>query len=274
LNQMDRPHLASVCALVALSLTGFGQQAVGTSSQEYPTARVREEQQIIVDGLIETWQLRWTSAPKPLCGADDSGGATTCPCRGFAYGEAGDLFLLRLRDGVEIDRLRLTPFFTDWRGKAVLQRWPVHEKDDFTAFENDRFPAVVRKRAMVQLMHFGDYDHDGRSLEFYLQTEALPCGKSAGIVVGLSQANPRLHVFGTASNPRKPLSMQKREWEALRDAAGPVDVLDWACADHGADTETRLRLRWTDEGIIGVRREYSCSAGGKAHRRLIHQEPL
>jgi hypothetical protein len=68
--------------------------------------------------------------------------------------------------------------------------------------------------------------------------------------------------------------MQKREWEALRDAAGPVDVLDWACADHGADTETRLRLRWTDEGIIGVRREYSCSAGGKAHRRLIHQEPL
>jgi hypothetical protein len=268
---MDRPHFASVCALVALSLTGFGQQAVGTSSQEYPTARVREEQQIIVDGLIETWQLKWALAPKPLCGVDDIGG--TCPCMGFAYGEAGDLFLLRLRNGVEIDRLRLTPFFTAWRGKAVLQRWPFYDKD-LKGYQRADFAIAVSKRAPVQVMHFGDYDHDGRSLEFYLQTEALPCGKSAGIVVGLSQANPRLHVFGTASNPRKPLSMQKREWEALRDASGPVDVLDWACGDHGADTETRLRLRWTAEGILGVSREYSCSADGKAHSRLIHQRPL
>lgn len=270
---MGRPHLASVCALVALSLTGFGQQAVGTFSQEYPTARVREEQQIIVDGLIETWQLKWTSAPKPLCGADDFSSAITCPCQGFAYGEAGELFLSRLPDGVEIDRLRLTPFFTDWRGEAVLQRWPFYDKD-LKGYQRADFAVAVRKRTPVQVMHFGDYDHDGRSQEFFLQTEALPFGKSAGIVVGLSQANPRLHVFGTASNPRKPLSMQKREWEALRDASGPADVLDWACGDHGADTETRLRLRWTAEGIMGIRREYSCPADGKSQRRLVDQQAL
>jgi hypothetical protein len=174
---------------------------------------------------------------------------------------------------VVIDRLRLTPFFTDWRGKAVLQRWPFYDKD-LKGYQRPGFAVAVSKRTPMQVMHFGDYDHDGRSQEFFLQTEALPCGKSAGIVVGLSQANPRLHVFGTASNSRKPLSMQKREWEALRDASGPADVLDWACGDHGADTETRLRLRWTTEGIMGIRREYSCPPDGKSQRRLVHQQPL
>jgi len=26
--------------------------------------------------------------------------------------------------------------------------------------------------------------------------------------------------------------MQKEEWEALRDATGPIEVLDWLCGDH------------------------------------------
>jgi hypothetical protein len=264
--------LATLCTCVALTLVGFGQQADGTLSSEYPAAGVREERKINVDGFIETWQLKWASGPKSFCGARDFSMAITCPCTGFAYGETGDLLLLRLRDEIEVDRLHLTPFFTEGSGKAVLQRWPFFDNDLKGSHRAD-FLVTVRERAAVQVMRFGDYDHDGRSQEFYLQTEALPCGKSTGIVVGLSPANPRLHVFGTESNPSKPVYMQKREWEALRDGLGPVDILDWACGDHGADTETRLRLRWTNEGISGVRREYTCPDDHKS-RRIIREGPL
>jgi len=271
---MGRLGLATLYATIALTLAGHGQQREGALSSEYPAPRVREERQITVDGLIEIWQLKWASAPKSFCGARDFAMAITCPCQGFSYGEAGDLSLVRLRDGIELDRLHLTPFFNAWRGEAVVQRWPFYDKDFKEDDKRADFPLIVTKRATVQVMRFGDYDHDGRSQEFYLQTEALPCGKSTGVVIGLSEANPRLHVFGTASNPKKPLYLQQREWKALRDATGPVDVSDWTCADHGADTETRLRLRWTNEGISGVRGEYTCPSGGKAKRRMIREGPL
>ena len=264
-----------VCALLAFGVVlGLAQSAKHTKAvvgSEYPTPTIREEQKVIVDGVSETWRLQWTTVPKPYC--EPSEESLTCPCMGFAYGESGDLFLVRIRSGTEIDRLHLTPFFTEQSDTAVVQRWPTDDKEDFKESERDDFPNFVSKRGTVQVMHFADYDHDGRASEFYIQTEALPCGKSFGVVIGLSNSNPRLHVFGTASNPNKSLYLQKREWEALRDASGPVEVLDWACRDHVAETETRLVLHWTREGVAGTRREYTCSSSGKAGR-LIQEEPL
>jgi len=52
-------------------------------------------------------------------------------------------------------------------------------------------------------MDFVDYAHDGRATEFFLQTGSLSCGKRAGVVIGISETNRRLHVFGSAKNPRK-----------------------------------------------------------------------
>jgi hypothetical protein len=92
-------------------------------------------------------------------------------------------------------------------------------------------------------------------------------------VIGLSKSNSRLHVFGTASNPGKPLYMQKREWEALRDASAPIEVLDWSCDDHGSPAETTLLLRWTPKGIAGTRREYACPADTK-RQKPIREDPL
>jgi hypothetical protein len=271
---MGKAGVGAFFVSLGIALTGFAQETQRESGSEYPSARVREEQHLIVNGQSETWQLRWASKPKPFCGADDIGSSITCPCRGFAYGEAGDLFVVRIKDGTEIDSLHLTPFFKDVIDKAaVLPRWPFYNKD----FEDSGRPGFllrVKRRAVVQVMRFADYDHDGQSQEFYLQTDVLPCGKSTGIVVGLSQPNPRLHVLGSVSNPGKPLLMKKREWQALRDASGPVDVVDWACGDHGADTETRLRVSWSDEGISGVRGEYTCPEDPKARRHLIRQKPL
>jgi hypothetical protein len=273
-NRMRKAGAAMFFVGIGIATTVLAQPTEPEPRAEYPSAMVREEQHLIVNGQNETWQLKWASKPKPNCGVDDVESSSTCPCQGFGYGEGGDLFLVRIRDGVEIDSLHLTPFFTGTIDKAaVLQRWPFSNKD-FEDSGRPGFVSRVKNRAVVQVMRIADYDHDGQSQEFYLQTEALPCGKSTGIVVGLSQTNPRLHVFGTVMHPSKPLILQKREWQALRDASGPVDVVDWRCADHGADTETRVRLRWSDKGISGVRGEYTCAEDHKAPRHLIRQESL
>jgi len=44
---------------------------------EYPKPNIREEQQVLVNGVTETWRLEWKSAPHPACSADE--GAPTCP---------------------------------------------------------------------------------------------------------------------------------------------------------------------------------------------------
>lgn len=157
---------------------------------------------------------------------------------------------------------------------AVLQHWPTRAGDRAFEFDDSEdFPAVARIRRAVQVMHFADYDHDGRQTEFYLQTEALPCGKSSGVVIGVSKINPQLHVFSSASNPDKPLCLQMREWEALRDAStGPVKVMDWQCGDHGAETQTELQLDWSSDGVNVVRREYTCPTENQP-RQLIREEP-
>lgn len=269
-------RILSVC-VIALSCWVGAVQSENIKTKKilaYPAPTIREEQHIVVSGVTETWRLQWGAVPKPHCGANESDLALTCPCMGFAYGESGDLYLVRLRSATEVDRFHLTPLFKEEK-TAIVQRWPRDEKrDDFKLSQREDFSDLVSKRPTVQVMQFDDYDHDGKRTEFYLQTEAVPCGKSVGVVVGLSMDDARLHVFGTASDPSKPLYMQKREWQALRDASsGPVNITDWSCGDHGANTQTEIQLQWSQKGIDGKRREYSCPSNNKT-RRLISERPL
>ena len=239
---------------------------------EYPAPLVREEQEIVVDGHKEVWQLRWATAPEAFCSPKLI--SLTCPCLGFAYGESGDLSLIRLRDGAEIDRMHLTQFFSEERERAMLQRWPADPDKDAGAANERDFADRVMQRPAVQVMQFGDYDHESAGSEFYLQTGTQPCGKSAGIVVGITAVSPHLHPVTTASHPDRPLVLFKHEWEALRDAkTSPLDILDTPCGDHGAETETHVLIRWGRKGIDGSRREYTCPAGG-APKKLVRQDPL
>jgi hypothetical protein len=262
------------CAVgTGLLLTAFTPQVDQSPSSEYPTPAVREEQQVVVNGITETWQLKWLSPPKPVCEPNEI--SLTFPCTGFAYGEGGDLVLTRSAFGTEIDRLAVTPFFQETFGGtgivAIIQRWQADYDADSELSSTDDFPSVVANRPVVRVMHFADYDHDGQQTEFYLHTETAPSTKNIGVVIGLSRKNPRLHAFGTASNPTEPLYMLKENWEALRDATGPIEDPFWTCDDHGADTETTLRLGWTENGIEGTRREFSCPPGDK---RLLEEQPL
>jgi hypothetical protein len=154
---------------------------------------------------------------------------------------------VRIRGGAEVDRLRLGPIFG---GDVTIPRWPVADSDT-----DDTPESVITRRPAVEIMHFGDYDHDGAQTEFYLQTDSVPFGKSYGIVIGVSKQNPRLHAFGTASHPDQPLHLLKSDREDLRKAPGPVEAIDWLCGDHGSETETTLLLRWSADGIAGTRRE-------------------
>ena len=87
-------------------------------------------------------------------------------------------------------------------------------------------------------------------------------------MVGLSQGNPRLHVFRTVLHPDKPLVMHKTAWQALLNADSPVEVLDWPCGDHGSETETDLELSTTDKRIRVIRREFECTETGNRARLL------
>ena len=112
-------------------------------------------------------------------------------------------------------------------------------------------------------MHFADYDHDGNATEFFLQTDSEPCGKRTGVVVGISNRNPRLHAFGTVFRPNEPLTILNKAWEALLGAKGAIKVRTWACGDHGSDTETEIELGALAEGIDARWREFKCIGDGK-----------
>ena len=240
---------------------------------EYPTPSIREEQKVMVNGVSETWQLQWIGKPKPVCGIEDVPVTFTCPCMGFAYGEGGDLVLRRLQNTVEVDRLSITSLFGEefsGVGKiAIIQRWREKAGADIEASEKDSFAGIVAKRNVVQVMNFADYVHDGHRTGFYLQTTTLPCGKNLGVVIGVTSRNPRLHSISSVANPGLRLTLRKQHWEALSRTSGAIDVIDWECGDHFADTETRLSLRMTPDGVQGMRREYTCPPNP---RKLLHEE--
>jgi hypothetical protein len=253
----------------------FSPRSTTKVDAEYPAPLIREQRRVVVNGVAEIWTLKWRSRPKPECAPEQD--SLMCPCMGFAYGESGDLDLIRTRDQVIVDRLHITPLFqnefTTGLTGAVLQRWEPDHDRDLDAADRPDFAAAVAGRPAVRIMDFKDYNHDGQTTEFYLQTETLPCGKSTGVVVGVSKNNPVLHVFGAARNPVQPLIMQKFEWEALGQASGPVRLTDWYCDDHGAETTTTVDLFWSAAGIDGSRLTYSCTPDDKPGQ-LLSKDPL
>lgn len=262
--------------LLLAAIVGGGDPRFRSQSPAPPQAAsslVREEQTMRVGGITEVWRLEWKSPPRPACAPEDADSSLTCPCSGFAFGESGQLDLVRTANDKEIERLELTPLFEEVfadQDGAIVQRWEVLDKD-LEESRTETFAARVRSRPVVRIMHFADYNHDGAATEFFLQTGVEPCGKLTGIVIGLTQRNPRLHAFGTVLHPDKPLVLQKREWQALLEAKGRVEVRDWACGDHASEIEVDLELSAANKGIRVIRREYACLEND--HRgQLIRKE--
>jgi hypothetical protein len=269
-------RLAGFVFVVAMVLGGRSHlQSAAPTRTDVAGPVIREEQNIVVNGISEQWRLEWKTTPKPSCALGDASSAASCPCTGFAYGESGQLNLVRLTNGREIDRLDLTPFFdgeSPDQGAATLQRWEPQEKD-LDELGSDSFVAHVRARPLAKIMRFADYNHDDASTEFFLQTGVEPCGKTVGIVVGVTPSQPRLHAFATGNHPEKPLVMQRKDWDALLKADGSTEIMDWPCGDHGSETETDMTLSAPNGGIRAVRREFECTKSGN-RGRLLHEQVL
>jgi hypothetical protein len=229
---------------------------------------LREEVTLKVDGVVEVWRLEWMGTPVPAC--EPEGDAWyTCPCMGFAFGEAGDLDLVRKRAGQKDERFSLTRLFRYGEAPGpsydrvwtVLPRWKNHTDDD--KIGSSALPSEVKARPIIKIIKFGDYDHDGRATEFLLQIGNLPCAKSMTLAVGISQKNPHLHAFTSFKSPDKPLILQKEQWEALRNSTDRISVVNWPCGDHGLDGEEEYMLQSKSGTIYSTRRTYLCTQDDK-----------
>lgn len=247
---------------------------------ETPGPVVREERVVPVDGAAETWRLEWRRPPSPVCEPDDPDWFI-CPCHGFAFGEQGELDLVRLQSSKEVERLPLTPFFdteVTVRNQASLRRWPVLESDIERYVDPDDLPAfrdAVVQRTPVTVLEVTDFDRDGLAAEFVLQIGTLPCGKRLSVLVGVSRDRPRLHVFGSAAHPDEPLVLYESHWERFRTASGPLRLETWPCGDHGSEVHEELVLERGASGIHATRETYSCDAPpGEVHGELLSRKVL
>jgi hypothetical protein len=251
--------LISLCFGLISPLYGLERPA-GQGGAPASGTFVRERQRVMVGTQAEEWRLEWISPPEPAC--DPSGDEWyTCPCNGFAFGEQGELDLVRHIAGKPDERLHLSPLFElgyDGEGSARLPKWPVLE-GDFDRMGSPGFSKMVQSRPIVRIMKLADYDHDGRSTEFLLQIGAGPCGHRQTVLVGISRANPKLHVFGTVAHPDSPLVLESSEaWKQFLRSKGTTTVVSWPCGDHGSEEETDVKLVAEAKGIRAYRLRYSC----------------
>jgi hypothetical protein len=234
---------------------------------------IREERHISINRVDEVWRLQWDRKPHSYCTPSVDESWSTCPCNPFAFGEAGPLSLVRIRDGSEYERLKLTGYFTeneeDTSGtEAALQK---HEMQiDDIGRDSKITNEEIARRPVVKLMQFKDYDHDGHATEFMLPVINLVCGHELAVVVGVSVSNQHLHVFGSAETPDKPIKLEPNEWAAL--AQGKTQVVDFRCGDHGMENEIDLKLH-AAMGSISVKQfHYSCLSDGKRGKLLTDEE--
>ncbi len=178
----------------------------------------------------------------------------TCPCNGFEFGEKGDLDLVRQKPNAPEERLSLDSLFED--RDAKLARWMPLDADRTKLTVPS--PAALQKRALVSLMKFGDYDHDGRATEFMLQIAAFPCGHTTSIVVGVDKNNPRLHIFSSVEAPKDWLALESRgDWEKVRGPL-PVTLVEWSCGDHGSEDEESVQISADAKGLHTEHRKKNC----------------
>lgn len=234
---------------------------------------IREEHTVIVNSVREKWRLVWCDRPRPICSPDEWSG---CPCTGFAFGEYGQLDLIRARSGAMDERFPLTQLYDGEetpapQPAAVLSRWPVLDGDyELSQTSPDTFGALVRARAPKTAMRLGDYDHDGRATEFPLQVGAGPCGYCPTILVGISRRFPYLHAFGTVLHPKEPLGLHHpSDWDTVLHGQRKVTLVQISCGNHGAEEQTELELRFDEEGIHATRIVYSCGPGPDFSRAAL-----
>jgi len=246
---------------------------VASATSVASNAYVRETRTVIVDGHREIWRLEWREKPIPACGADDVYSAITVPCQDFAYGEAGLLWLIRQREGHDIDRMDLTPLYHEsslsgYDGVFVLRHWPMRIRDmDRTDRGDPTLLADVARRKPYVVMSLADYDHDGRATEFVVEVDDFPRAERY-VAIGITKNKPHLHALSSAAHPGEPLFLSKGAWDALKATGKPSNVVDWPCVfdlwgGSYADGASGTRVEANHGTIRAWDRNYACNAKGQ-----------
>lgn len=265
-------HACSMRALTFLILLTLTSTSPVIASDK---AVVREQRSFIVDGSKEIWRLVWRGAPRDSksCGPAEPEMAMTCPCSGAAYAQVGNLILEREHLGTPPERMSLTPLFAgsdmvsnENTPTAMMVRWPGRLGD----IGHGLSPTAIRDRRAVPIMRLRDYNHDGIAGEFLLQIDTLPCGKHLLVAVGITRDNPHLHALTSAEHPERPLALYQWQWDALARNPRPGNVVDWPCADHGAQEETTMDLRTEHGRIHATRITSTCPDTTAANGEWIH----
>ena len=215
---------------------------------------VRESRAVTVLGARETWRLEWKSAPKPSCD-DEPDGLVTCPCQGFAVGEQGELFLVRLRPGKPEQRLALAPLF-EGRDEpaAVLRRYDAEAWYAAGEAGREKLPSLP----VMKISAYGP-----ATAGFVLQTGSWSCGHQPSVLVGVSRQRDEPHAVGTAEHPDQPVVLERQaSWQELREK-GRVESIETACGDHGSELEHVVSLRADAAGLHGSWADYACEVDGK-----------
>lgn len=187
-----------------------------------PPSLVREEKTVVVDDASERWRLVWRSTPVFI---SDVPWRTP---RGGAFEETGDLDLVRVSASGEEERLNLGGLSEE--GTLHVPRWYAAERSDF---ELPPPPIeVIKTRPDADVMRLADYDGDGRATELVIALAAGRFSSGDAIVVGISRANPHLHVFGTTEKPSKRLALPRTEqWDNVLHGDRPR-VTERYCSDR------------------------------------------
>jgi hypothetical protein len=212
----------------------------------YTPPEIWEQKRVVIDGVAETWTLRWKDTPM-FNGCDSGMG---CACMGLEWGLVGDLELVRERPGAPTERLDLAEVRLG-RGVhrpgplgALVSEEPAHSaqiagfvrtRADDGAYDRaghelrpreTRMTEIVKRRH-VEIMKLRDYDHDGLAAEFVFSVGYLACGQNPSVLVGVSRDDMHLHVFD-------PTMVYRWEWDRILAARGrSIDVEYHVCGDHG-----------------------------------------
>lgn len=204
------------------------------------TPDVSESRAVVVDGVEETWRVRFVTpsrAPEELPDSERS-----CPRAFEARFDRGRAVLERMRDGVVVDRFENPCGSTDGEecARRLLIPWRV------TASRDRRVDAGRLPR--VTYLDVADYDHDGRATEFAAELGELVCGHAEAVIIGITREHPRLHVLRWADGGRMAMTSGRGGWEPVR-ASARGDVVTWRRGDHGVTDEERMRWWPTRAGL-------------------------
>ncbi len=267
---------AMLGVLIAITIIIPGALA----EREHVTPEVRESLSLRLGNSIEIWQLVWTASPHPYCHLGEIDMAMTCPCDGFAYGEAGHLKLVRSRAHQPDEVLPLDNFFRRdnsdpaiSKSFSIVQKWPYQTSDYIRYTRKDlNLAQDIQRRPVSRIMIMKDYNRDGWNAKFLLQIQSQSCGDRRFVAIGITKNRPYLHAMGSKALPGKPLILPLRVWEKMNAVSGPFSITVGSCGDHFSDREHRLLVHVEEGAIDVIEEEWSCSPSGKAEMRLTRRQ--